>query len=286
MAVLSDLALALGRVAATRVGDTLKAILGNLVTLDEYEDDAEAETSKDEPLYGTLGFYFRPEPPVSADDADGNHPEGAAEFVGMRLGDRIIPTAYRDLRINAKLNPDEGEVGLAQYRGGFISLKTNDSDTGTSIVAYAVDNDSSGTPDKAHALVMDSEPTNSCISLMHAEGQSITMTKEGLIVLANAAGDHYLSIESDKIVLNGKSISIVGGAMMGSSNPADGDFVMLATALLAWIVEINANMGKIAGALNGGGVGNPVLSLGPPPTGLVFPAVAVPVPSSKAKAAL
>lgn len=269
-----DLAIAIGRVAATKVSGTLKAILGNLAMFDENEDDAEAETSADEPLYGTLGVYFRPEPPVSADDADGNHPAGAAEIIGVRLGNRVYTLGYRDLRLNAKLNPDEGEVGLVQYRGGFISLKTNDSDTGTNIMLYAVDNDSGGTPDKAHAISMDSEPMNSHISLMHAEGQSITLTKDGNIVAANAAGDHYISVESDKIVLNGAAINIVGGAMVGATNPASGEFVMLSVQMLSWITQANTAFGLISTQLKA--LGQPGIS----------PPAAVPVASSKLKAAV
>lgn len=253
MALLGDLTLALGRVVTSKVAGTAKAILGNLASLDKDEDDAEAETSSDEPLYGTLGFYFRPEPPVSVEDATGNNPEGAAEFVGMRVGGRIYPYGYRDLRLNAKLNPDEGEVGLVQYRGGFISMKTNDSATGTNIMLYAVDNTSGGDPDKAHAISMETEPTNSHISLMHGEGQSITLTKEAKIIIANAPGDAFLEVNANGLVLNGNTA--IKGALLGIDvgNPVSSEGLMMSADLLTWITQANVLFAALVAA-----IGNPI----------------------------
>lgn len=279
MTLLSELSFALGYIAATAVKGAANAVLGNLVMLDTVEDDEEAETSPDEPLYGPIGFYFRPDAPVKAADATGIRPEGRPEVVAVRLGDRVLPLTYRDLRLSSQVDPDEGEGGLAHYGGGFISLKWNTSEDGTSIVIYAPRKDSTGTPIKASAISIDSEEANAHVCLMHEYGHSLTLTKEGKIVLANKVGDAYLEVNDDGCTINGNFA--VKGAVRDLSvgNPATAEGLMMSADMLSWITQVNAFL-AVLGPLFNAPPGN-VQSGGP---GTVIVPTAVPKASTIAKA--
>lgn len=271
MRFLTEFAVAFGRVAASKLQGAANAILANVELLKG--DEGARETSADEPLYGQIGFYCRPMPPVAADAADGLNPEGEAEVVALRVGDQVIPFTGRDLRLNAQVNPQDGHCGMAHYGGGFFELGWNASKNGTMATLYTLRKTSGGAPDKAHVFTMNTEEASSSIILLHEAGQSITMGPDGQTVLCNAGGNGFIEVKDDgKIVLNGAAISVVGGAMVGSQNPADGDFVMLATQLLAWIGQANAAFAAIAAAA------------GANPNPTITAPVAVPVPATMLKA--
>lgn len=266
MALLTEMVIALGRIVATRVAGTANAVLANLAMMEATVDDTEAETSTDEPMYGPLGFYSRPDAPVSEGMGAGNRPEGQTEVVGLRMGDHVLPIGYRDLRISAKVNPKEGEVGLAQYRGGFISLKTNATDDGTDVCIYSVHNTALGVPDKAHCLSFDSTTANSSVALVHSFGQSFCLTKEGHIVLANKQGSGFVLVKDDTggVVVSAPAITLNGSVTAGAANPVnanltvDGtaggtplDLVMLATQLLVWVGQVNVALTILAGGAGG-----------------------------------
>ena len=274
-----ELFVALGRVISSSLSGLSNAILGNLISLEGVEDDEEGETSAEEPLYSSLGIYGRPAPPIKTGEGSGNTPEGSAEFVGLRVGDRVYPIAYRDLRLLAKVNPKEGEVGLVQYQGGFISLKENDSGDGTSIVIYAVRNDGSGNPDKASVISIDTTPANSSIAIVHEAGQSYTMNKDGGQVMMNIAGDALLEVNDDGITINAASTAITGACHAGADNPATADFVALGTLMTAELAAIATALGTHThGYLPGP---SPLAQTSPPPAP---PYVPGPVISTKFKA--
>ena len=275
MAVLDELAIGLGRIVASQIRGAQNAVLLSLKFLEDSEtdDDTTGESSTEEPYFRSLGMYGRPRPAVSPDDADGNNPAGAAEVIALKLDDRAYPVATRDLRISAKVNPKDGEIGLAHYLGGFVSLKINDDGDGTDIVIYAPHQDGSGVPDKSHAISLNSQTANSHISMMHSFGQSITLTKEGGIIIANKAGDAYIEVNDSGTTFNGNT-SLVGGVDLGGDGVTPGEFVMLSILLLTWIGQVNANLGLITTQL---------VTLGQPG---FTPPTAVPVASSKVKAAL
>jgi hypothetical protein len=283
MAATTELVVALGRVISTSLKGSSNAVLGNLTSLEGIEDDPDAETSGEEPIYGTLGLYGRAAPPVKIGAGAGNSPAGSVEFVGLRVGDQVFPVAYRDLRLNAKVNPKAGEVGIVQYKGGFIALKDNATADGTDVTIYAVHNNGAGVPDKAHAIHLDSSTANASISIMHSYGHSISLNKTGSVVVMNKAGDAMVEVNDDGVTINGAKVAITGGAMLGDSNPANGDFVMLATQLLVWIAQAQLAITTMAAVFNIAPPGTPMLSLG---AGAVVPPVAVPLPSTKVKASM
>ena len=255
MPVLTEMVIALGRIVATRVAGTANAVLANLAMMEETIDDLEAETSTDEPLYVSPGLYGRPDVPVAEGMGVGNRPAGQAEIVGLRIGDHVLPVACRDLRISAKVNPKEGEVGLAQYRGGFVSLKTNATDDGTDVVIYAPHNTALGVADKAHAISLDSTTANSSIVLVHSFGHSVALTKDGETCITNKQGTGFVLIKDDAggVVLSAPAITLNGTVTAGTADPVtanlvvDGivdvaalDFVALAAKVLLELQAIKA----------------------------------------------
>lgn len=267
---LGELVFAFGRIVATAVAGDLKSILVNIATMEDPEEaPLEADVSEREPMYGLPGFYCRPLPP----DDDAAVP-GHCEVVSIRVGDELIPYGYRDLRINAKTNPASGELGLAHYGGGFISLKLSNNDDGTAIGIYAP----RGT-DGAHMISLDPDEDNSHVVLMHEAGQSVTLTKEGSVVLANAAGDAFIEVHSGGISLNGNSA--ITGALreLSVGNPVAAEGLMMSVGMLAWITQVTTFLAVLAPLVNAP-VG-PMNSLGP---GSVVLPTAAPKASTIAKA--
>jgi len=218
---IGEFLLAIGKVAASSLSEEAKAILLNLSFLEGL--GSTPDTSELEPMLGPPGFYCRPKPPVTKDQATGIDPEGHAEVVGVRMGDQVVPLGFRDLRLNAQLNPKVGEVGLIGYGGGFICIKDNDDGNGSSIALYAMRKKSDGSPDKQSAVSIDTTAANAHVSIVHEAGQSFTMTKDGHIVMANAAGDASIILKDDgQILLNGTAIVLNGSVHMGSSDPTLG----------------------------------------------------------------
>lgn len=279
----TDLDIAIGRITSSELAGDANAILGNLVTLEAIEGDPDAPTSEGEPIFCSLGMYGRPYAPVTKADSSGAKPQGTAEFIGFRVGDRVHPFGYRDLRLNAKIACKEGQGGMVQYQGGLVDMADNADGDGTNVTLYAVRNDANGDPDGAHVIALDTTAANSSVAIVHEYGHSVTLNKTGSIVLMNKGGDAMIEVNDSGVTINGANVAITGGAMLGDSNPASGDFVVLATQLLAWIVQVNAAIAAMAPGFNAAPVGTPLLSLG---AGSVVPPLAVPLASSKVKAAL
>lgn len=260
VSVLTELSVAFGRVVVTSLLGSLKTVVGTLELIAGSEEGGEeAERSEEEPLYGLPGFYFRPKPQVKSENATPNNPPGECEVVAVRLDDRAFPLAYLDRRIAAKLNPKEGEVGVAQYQGGFVALKDNATADGTDVTIYAVHNDGSGVPDKAHLVQLDSTTANSSITLLHSFGHAISLDKDGNIVLRNKDSDTSVVVKQDgTVVINAANISLNGGVMAGDKNPANGQFVALANLVFSELSSIQAQLtahthgGVTAGAANTG----------------------------------
>jgi hypothetical protein len=199
--MLFDFVSTYAKVVSSEVKGAAKAVLVNLAGL--LGSDGE-EGSRGEVLYGALGVVARPKP--AGDD-------GYAEVVGLKSSDGITPIAARDLRLNQRVNPKEGEVLVVGYGGGFISLKDNADADGTDIVIYAPKSDGS----KASAISMSTTTSNSHISLMHDSGVSVTLTKDGKAVIASPDGASYIELGNAGIVLNG-NVQLTGSLVVG--NPA------------------------------------------------------------------
>jgi hypothetical protein len=233
-----------GKVKSTEIG-TLKRGIGVRMEFLEGNTDDEPEESGLEPMLGPPGFFCRPKPPVAAAAATGCNPEGHCEVVGARVGDEVVPLGFQDLRLNALVNPKEGELGLVGYNGGFISLKDNDNANGTNIMIYALRRTAGGVADKASCISIDSTSGAQAICITHELGQSIMLTKDGDIMLVAKNGSNWIQVgDAQGVVLSADKLALAGGVMLGDKDPATGDFVALAALVLS-------ELGKIATALNG-----------------------------------
>ncbi len=237
MRFLTEFAFAFGRMVATTLKGASNAILANIELLDA--GDGAVEGSSEEPVFGPIGFYSRPMPPVGKDAATGLNPEGEAEVFAVREGDQVIPLVGRDLRLNKQVNPKDGTVGMVHYSGGFVEI-TYDADKRASVITmYALRKKSDGTADKASVFTINANEADSSIIMLHEKGQALTMTPDGDVLITSPAGDAYVQVRNDgHLVLNGVSLVVAGGALVGGTT--GGEPVMLSAQQLAWVAEVNA----------------------------------------------
>jgi hypothetical protein len=191
-----DWTFTLGRVVSTVLEGAKRVLLANV-------EGIEGETSNKQVVYGTLGWFGRPLPP------DAN---GAAEVICIRVDDGLLPIAMRDPRLSVKTNAKDGEFGIAQYHGGFVSLKANATNDGTDVTIYAPKADGS----KASAISIDTTNANSNITIMHDSGVSVQLA-DGKILLMNRNGDAYIELNDDGIVING-NVNVNGSMVVGNMN--------------------------------------------------------------------
>jgi hypothetical protein len=125
---------------------------------------------------------------------------------GMPLHDPRVSSVYPPI--------SKGSNGIANDKGAFLVLDY-DSDTATQYVP--IEFDGSGVPTKAHSVQIgkDSSTGKACLNLVHANGMAIVMLDE-TIVIKNAAGDAYIELSADGVVLNGNT-KLVGGLDVGGS---------------------------------------------------------------------
>ncbi|HZL93542.1 MAG TPA: hypothetical protein VFB99_07860, partial [Vicinamibacterales bacterium] len=166
-------------------------------------------TATRQPLYGQVGFYCRPDP---ADTT------GYAEYLGLDTEDGKLPIAGRDLRLNSKVNPKDGEVGAVQYGGGFISLAHNADAAGTTTVIYAPKL-SGGSVEKAHAITLDTSTSNLSVSIVHANGMAVLLTQQDKLVLRNKDGTQLITLDTSELVISGV-IKLFGGVVAGDTSTA------------------------------------------------------------------
>lgn len=264
-----DRVLAFASVVSTTLGVAAKQILVSLRAFKDGDgdDDASAEGSSDEPLFGAIGVFSRPR------DADAT---GAAEVVCARTQDGLQPIAGRDLRIvAARGNVAKGSVSLAGYGGGFVAIEDTPAGTSSTLIAYAPYPGSP--PPKAHAFVLDTTAGNESIVLAHAEGHGLILGKDKIATLKNAAGDAFVACDDNGVTISG-DIKCGNNLIVGSP-PAAIDGVVLSTQLLVWIGQVNAALALLATHVHAtAGVGAPS-----PPTVPPVPPVAVPLASTKIK---
>lgn len=217
MPTYSDLVLAFGRIIATKVVGDAKAVLANLRLFENADDDEEAEESGEEIIYGQLGVYARPDPAVKAASATGLNPEGYAETVVIRGGDSNSVIAAKDMRLSTRVNPAEGEVGLVQYGGGFVSLKWNAEHKGTNVTIMAPVLTTGGAVSSSHALSLDTSTAVDAVLLAHRLGMAIIMTKDGELVLRSDTGAARIIMKGDQITLQGGKIICNGNVVVGAN---------------------------------------------------------------------
>lgn len=194
---------------------------GEIVGSDNSDDAGEQAPSQT--AYTALGIVSRPLPPEG---------ELYAESIAARTGDGLEPFAYRDLRINKALNPTgagtapaEGQVCVAGYGGGFVSIRPTEVVTGSKkgdvITLYVPGEfDADGVPQKSHAIVIDPTPGNSSIQLVHADGLFLTLTEDvgiGEPGISWSVDDaSFGRISKSEVVIQAPKIMLKGNCYLGA----------------------------------------------------------------------
>lgn len=195
------------------------------------------ETAQDEDAFGAPGIVFRPRPPSKIDGSDGQKYEVGAETIAARMGDRVTPLTWRDLRFNQVFPaPKPGTVALVGYGGGFLSFDDTAAKESLTTLYVPYANGS-----KAHAIILD--PEQESIGVIHGDGMAITLGDEQM-VLKNASGNAYIQLSSSGITLNG-NVKIVGGLDIGGSG---GQPFVNVTLLTAWWAAFQAAVSGLESA--------------------------------------
>lgn len=231
------------RALASTLGDVSKQVLVSLRGLGDEQDYA--ETATDEPVYGVVGFISRPMDP---DD------DGAAEYIAARGDDNLTPFAGRDLRISkARGTVPKGTATMCTHTGAFVSIDNAPSGTGSVVTIYAPYQHTSGVPAKAHAITVDTTTNNEHIAVIHAAGHSILLTNDGTLVLKNAAGDVFISLDDDGITMTGDTKctnNVIVGVPMNAQDVALAPAVdTIQNALIAFCTTITGAPNPAAAAL-------------------------------------
>jgi hypothetical protein len=227
---------------------TASTILGSIRALTlQLESVITGTKAEEEPMYSALGVIARPKSPVTT--ASGVALKGECEVLAVKNDDGMQPFAYKDLRIHARCpSPAEGDIFLAGYQGGYVSIRAATGTLGDVVKMYAPRLNSSGVETAAHYLLLDPHSSASpAIALVHGGGYSIRITNAG-----------------DTEVRN-KLVVAPDSAQQG---------VMLSTEMLTWITQVNAAFTAIQAAAG----------LNPNPS-ITVP-TAAPAASSKLTAAL
>lgn len=288
MAELFDMVLAWGRVLATQVSATTKAVLVDVAGPGGGRTDVEllalgmkpagntCERATGEVLYGQLGVIARPRPP---------NREGIAEVLTVRTSDGLTPIAARDTRTSARYPaPKDGDVAVVHDAGGFVSFTDNGDKVampppdpppdpavvkrvglpkGTTVALYAPKLTDLGAVDRAHALALDTSESNESVSLVHALGMALLMTKEKVVILKNAAGDAYIQIDDDGVTINGNT-KLNGGVVFGDA-PTAVPVLVASAAQALWLTQVTTALGQIAAYVNGIAPGTVTPVAAPPP---------------------
>ena len=166
------------------------------------------ERNEEGEAYCSLGVVSRPLPPG---------PQHHAVVMSLRTADGLVPFAARDVRLAmGGVGPTTGTIGLVGYGGSFYSMRVvdpKDAAKGSVHVLYCPYARSGGAPQKAHVVVLDPTPGNESVSLVHADGMSVTMAG-GKLVLRSSTGAAYVELDGDKINLNG-NVKVTGGLQFG-----------------------------------------------------------------------
>lgn len=252
---LSSFLVSFMRVAGSTVVGKYSAVLvggdGGVGGLDSDDEDTPGERMDDAEAYGAIGLVFRPRPPDSSGDLL------AAEAMAVRVGGKLTPLAWRDLRINRKFPaPKAGTVALVGYGGGFLGF--DDTPQGTSLatlyVPFAFTGDAAA---KAHVFVLDPTTGNESISLLHAEGHGLVLGSDKNATMKNAAGDGYFQAGTSGNVINGNTV-VNGGMTIGS--PAGAVPLALAPAVVAYITSLETALAAAFGAITPPGGGPAVVT--------------------------
>lgn len=206
---------AFARVAASSLAGASKAVLVNL----ERSTGIDVEKSPEARSFGPLGVYGRPEPPTPS--ASGNLAAGECEALCARSMDGFEPLVYRDLRITRRMNPSVGELGMAHYGGGFVTLSWDAARSGT-LVSISAPHLSSDEVDESHYLSMDPSDAENSVTLAHRFGHMLSLTKDGAAKLMSQDGKKWVEVSDGGVnVVSDTGMAFAGGIIAGSTNLAE-----------------------------------------------------------------
>lgn len=226
-----DWTLRLARITASSLSTKLGRVMVTLRGLGD--TDATAETSANEPLWGTIGILARPRAP-SAD--------GAAQVIAAIKEDGLLPIASWDPRLSrARGNVNEGSISLVGYGGSFVGLDYDDATSSDVVTIYRLEN---GSPKKAHVITLSKDE----ITILHSYGHYLVLNKLGGIVLVNKAGTSFVQVDDEGIALNGP-VKMVTGMLAGDVASAK-PVVVSPDGSSAWMAQVTTAIGQIAALLN------------------------------------
>ena len=231
------------RVMASSLVGADKAVLVNVERGDP-KFPKELERAGECVSFGPLGSYARPEPPTKS--ASGNLSVGECEALCARSMDGFEPIVYRDLRIARRMNPAVGELGVAHYGGGYVSLKWDRARSGT-LVSISAPHLSGDAVDEAHYISMDPSDDGNAAIFAHRSGHGLFLNKDGSAVLSSPDGKKWISVsDADGVVVaSDKGMAFAGGIIAGSTNLARE--VALHQEVLDLAIEIIATFTALGG---------------------------------------
>jgi hypothetical protein len=185
--------------------------------------------------HSPYGFFSVPLDP-DAESQPGLHDGGGCLSLVAWEGNRGHAWALNDLRVTKKL-PKLKKGGSIQY-GATGSFDLIDGIDGSQR-AYVPYQFTGTVAAKAMLVSIDVSAAGAeQIQIVHGDGMAITMIAGGKhsIVIKNKAGDAYIELNDDGIILNG-NVKIVGAASIGVPPPSPDLTQPLVneTTLLAWI---------------------------------------------------
>lgn len=225
---------AFARIAKSRVEGAARAVL---MQIERRVDDGSTDDSADEPSFGVLGSFGRPDEPSS---------DGECEALCTRIADGLRPIVVRDLRISSRVNPKVGDLGLAHYGGGYVSLGW-DSDRTATVVTISGTHLSGDDVDEAHFIQLDPSDAGNSVVICHRGGQNVTLNKSGAVTLTSSDGNGTITVQDSNgpsgaqpNVVIGGSLALVGGIIAGSTTLAEP--VALAAAYEALLTDLLAQL--------------------------------------------
>lgn len=207
------------------------------VQLDHYGGEGHATSE----VHSPFGFQARPLDPEK--DKDGEPSVGCA-VLWWREGGQTHAMPLNDHRVR-ELLPKLRKGGSMMYSGSGSYAVFDGEDpakvarAGSFVVGIPY---TSGGKDRAHTLTLDKRTDGSeSVSLRHGSGMGVQMVAGGKnsLVIRNAAGDAYIEINDDGIVLNGE-VKINGALTTG--DPGTSEALVKMTTLSQWAQSIENAM--------------------------------------------
>ena len=183
-------------------------------------DDTDGELGDAQEMFSALGVLSRPLDPETLAGK-----EYRAEALAARTADGLVPLSWRDLRFE-RFIPNgipKGTVRMVGYGGAFCSLDVRDGVTPvenifTCYVPYEFSGSEGTTPDKAHAVVVSSNPDDG-ITLTHGDGFQVALTTDGILMRTPDA-ETFFAMREGEISMQAQKILCKGNVYVGSQAEA------------------------------------------------------------------